>query len=309
MTKRFRIGFRVLLALIISAAVATAIYFYYLRPRYTEPGQLIALLPKSDAVLFYADVQALRTAGFLKSLEDAKSVQEPDYRRFVSETGFDYERDLDAIAVASVPNQVFAVLRGRFDWKRLDAYAKEQGGSCRGSYCQVANPKSGRWLSFFPIRSNVMAAAASPDTNAAYTLLPRRGAPAFIAPDYPAWIQVPKRVIDNPDALPAPLQVFLRSLAPASEVTFGIERAPDRPENGFLVRMMAQYTSDKDARNVSEHLTRLTKLLGSFASKDRQAASNESLGEVLRSAAFVAGDRQVKGQWHLSRAFLDSLLK
>ena len=297
------------LALAISAAVATAIYFYYLRPRYTEPGELVALLPKSDAVLFYADVPTLRAAGILKNLEGAKSVQEPDYRRFISETGFDYERDLDAIAVASVPNQVFAVLRGRFDWKRLDAYAKEQGGSCRGSYCQVANPKSGRWLSFFPIRSNVMAMAASPDTNAAYSLLPRRGAPGFIAPGYPAWVQVPKRVIDNPDALPAALQVFVRSLAPASEVTFGIERAADHPENGFRVRMMAQYSSERDAQNVSEHLTRLTKLLGSLAGKGRQDTPDQGVHELLASTAFVAGNRQVKGQCHLSRSFLDSVLQ
>jgi hypothetical protein len=308
-TKKFALSLRVLIALAISAAIAAGVYFYYLRPQYKHASELVGLLPRSDAVLFYADVEALRAGGILKSLEGAKSVQEADYQHFVERTGFDYERDLDAIAVASVPNQLFAVLRGHFDWKRLSEYAKQQGGSCRGTYCQVPNPKSGRWLSFFPIRPNVMAVAASADTNAAYSLLPRRGAPAFIAPSYPAWIQVPKRVIDNPDALPAAAQVFVRSLSPASEATFGIEGAPDRPKDGFLVRMMAQYSSEKEAQNVSEHLTRLTRLLGALASKDKQNKADAGVGELLRSAAFVAGDKQVKGQWHLSRAFLDSILQ
>jgi hypothetical protein len=313
-TKKFRIGFRVLLATALTAAIAAGIYFYYLRPQYTEPGQLVSLLPRSDAVLFYANVQMLRTTGVLSSLEGAKSAQEPDYRRFVSKTGFAYERDLDAIAVASVPNQIFAVLLGRFDWKRLNEYAAKEGGTCRGSYCQVQNPKSGRCLSFFPIRSNLMAVAVSRDTNAAYALLPRRGAPAFAAPNYPAWVQIPKRVLDNPDSLPPAAQVFMRTLAPASEATFGVESAPDRPQNGFLVRMMAQYDSDKDAQNVSEHLTRVTRLLGSFASrsepsKDGSAPADQGLRDLLASAAFIAGNRQVKGEWHISRSFLNSVLQ
>lgn len=250
----------------------------------------------------------LRVAGVLSSLEGAKSVQEPDYQRFVSETGFAYERDLDAVAVASLPNQIFAVLRGRFDWKRLNAYAVKQGGTCRGSYCQVANPKSGRWLSFFPIRANLMAVAVSPDTNAAYSLLPRRGAPAFLAPPYPAWVQVPRRILDNPESLPPAAQVFVRALSPASEVTFGVERAPDRPQTGILVRMMAQYDSDKEAQAISEHLSQLTRLLGSLASKGGPATADQGLRDLLASAAFIAGDRQVKGEWRLSRSFLDSVL-
>jgi hypothetical protein len=313
-TKRFRIAFRVVLALALTAAIAAGIYFYYLRPQYTEPGQLVGLLPRSDAVLFYADVGMLRASGVLSSLEGAKGVQEPDYRSFVSETGFAYERDLDAVAVASVPDQIFAVLRGRFDWKRLRAYAVKEGGTCRGSYCQVTNPKSGRWLSFFPIRSNLMAVAVSPDTNAAYSLLPRRGAPAFIAPSYPAWVLVPKRLLDNPDSLPPAAQVFMRALSPASEVTFGVESGSDRPQSGFLVRMMALYNSDKEAQSVSEHLSRLTRLLGSLASqsgasKNAPAPPDQGLHELLESVTFHAGNRQVKGEWHLSKSFLDSLLQ
>jgi hypothetical protein len=154
-----------------------------------------------------------------------------------------------------------------------------------------------------------MAVAASADTNAAYSLLPRRGAPIFVAPTYPAWIQIPKRVIDHPDALPAAAQVFVRSLSPASEVTFGIESASDRPHDGFLVRMMARYTSDREAQNVSEHLTRLTRMLGALASKDQKNTGNHGIRELLTSAAFVAGDKQVKGQWHVSSRFLDSVLE
>jgi hypothetical protein len=73
--------------------------------------------------------------------------------------------------------------------------------------------------------------------------------------------------------------------------------------------MMAQYSSEKEAQNVSEHLTRLTRLLGALASKDKQNKADTGVSELLRTAAFVAGDKQVKGQWHLSRTFLDSVLQ
>jgi hypothetical protein len=243
-----------------------------------------------------------------------KTAQDSDYRSFVSGTGFDYERDLDAIAVASIPNQIFAVLRGRFEWNRLRAYATAQGGSCRDTYCQVSNPKSGRWFSFFPIRSDVMAVAVSPDTNAAYTLLPRHGAPAFIAPDYPAWVQVPRRILDDPAEMPPALQVFARALSPASHVTFGVEKSAGTDQSGFLVRMLAQYESDKEAALVSENLTRLTRLLGALGSqgavsKTPKDPADQGMRELLSSAAFIAGDRQVKGEWRVPGSFLNSILK
>lgn len=312
--RRFRFGLRILSALAITAGVAAAIYWYYFRPQYRTAAELAGLLPRSDAVLFYANVDLLRQAGILRALEGAKTIQDSDYRSFVSGTGFDYERDLDAIAVASIPNQVFAVLRGRFDWKRLRAYATAEGGSCRGTYCQVSNPKSGRWFSFFPIRSDVMAVAVSPDTNAAYTLLPRRGAPAFIAPDYPAWIQVPRRILDNPNDMPPAAQVFARALSPASQVTFGVERPVGGSQSGFLVRMLAHYDSDKEATLVAENLTRLTRLLGRLGPqgappKTLADPADQGVHELLSSATFIAGDGQVKGEWRIPGSLLDSILK
>jgi hypothetical protein len=289
--------------------VAAALYYFYLRPQYKTPDEMVRLLPRADAVLFYADLGTLRAAGVLASIQGSKTVQEPDYQQFVSETGLAYDRDLDAVAAASLPNQLFAVLRGRFDWKHLNAYALKQGGRCRDNYCQVASKNTGRWLSFFPIRKDLMALAISSDPNAAYTLLPTSGAPPVSTPLYPVWAQLPKRLLDHPESVPPAAQVFLQALSSASEVTFGVERAPDASESGFLVRMQAQFASDREASAVSEHLTRLTKLLGAVSSKNASDPANQKLHEALTSAVFLASNRQVKGEWHVSRQLFDSLLE
>jgi hypothetical protein len=54
-----------------------------------------------------------------------------DYAQFIQSTGFDYERDLDRLAVAinrqSGTDLIFAVGEGRFDRKRIEAYAARFG--------------------------------------------------------------------------------------------------------------------------------------------------------------------------------------
>jgi hypothetical protein len=298
----------VALAVVLIAGLVATLYIY-LRPRYDTADKLVSLLPKSDAAVFYADIKTLRTAGILQSLKGAKGTQEPDYLRFVSETGFAFDRDLDAIAVASVPNQLFGVLRGRFDWPRLSRYATRNGGSCHNAYCQVPASKAGRWISFFPIHSNVMGIAVSSDPSAAYTLLPRRGAPVVPCPDYPAWAQLPQRILDKPDDLQPGVQVFARALSSASEVTLGIDGAGHEPSGGpFVVRLVARCDSEAQANAVREHLTQLTRMIGRLDSRG-VTTSEAGLGTLLASGSFRTVNRQVEGAWQLPAALIDSLLR
>jgi hypothetical protein len=294
-------------AVVLIAVVVTALYFY-LRPRYDTADKLVSLLPRSDAAVFYADIRTLRTAGILRSLEGAKGTQEPDYLRFVSETGFAYDRDLDAIAIASVPNQLFGVLRGRFDWPRLGQYATRNAGSCHNAYCQVPASKSGRWISFFPIRANVMGIAVSSDPSAAYALLPRRGAPVLASPDYPAWVQLPQRILAKPDVLPPALQVFSRALSSASEVTLAIDGAGQESGGGpFVIRLFAGCDSEARANAVREHLSQLTGMLGRLESRGVKT-SEPGVGTLLASGTFRTVNRQVEGAWRVPAALIDSLL-
>ena len=76
--------------------------------------------------------------------------------------------------------------------------------------------------------------------------------------------------------------------------------------------MMALIDSDKEAQAISEHLSRLTRLLGSLASKAElpkaRRLRRSGLARTAGERTFHAGNRQVKGEWHLSKSFLDSLL-
>lgn len=92
----------------------------------------------------YANVADLRTLqntplAALLGLAAPGPVEDREYRQFVRDTGFDYTRDVDEVAVAFWPanllqtsgtigqNRVLAVADGRFDLKKIKAYALRTG--------------------------------------------------------------------------------------------------------------------------------------------------------------------------------------
>ena len=92
----------------------------------------------------YIDVAALRklqTSPFaaILGLAGAGPAEDKEYAKFVSDTGFDYTRDLNAVAIALWPtglessskstdeNRVLAVAEGRFDQQKIKAYALRTG--------------------------------------------------------------------------------------------------------------------------------------------------------------------------------------
>jgi hypothetical protein len=128
---------------------AVGVYFY----RHHGPlpsansGQapdLLSLLPADAPVVAYADVATLRG---LKSSPLAAALgltlpgpqQDVGYTDFVRDTGFDYARDLDRVAIAVWPNNLgtpgerppsgrsLAIADGRFDQQKIAAYALRSG--------------------------------------------------------------------------------------------------------------------------------------------------------------------------------------
>ena len=96
-----------------------------------DAAHLVALLPSEKATVVYIDTGLLRQSGLLDLVAGSKAIEEPDYRKFVDQTGFDYRRDLDAVAAAFVDNHVYITLRGRFQWKQLNGYATIYAGKWR----------------------------------------------------------------------------------------------------------------------------------------------------------------------------------
>jgi hypothetical protein len=144
-------------ALVCLAGLAGAIYFHRLRqPLPSSNGapapDILTLLPTDAPAIAYIDVSALRklqnsplsallalTSGSHDGRQ-ARDSHDREYARFVRGTGFDYTRDLDQVALAFWPNDLararnaaggnpaLAIADGRFDQRKIIAYAARLGG-------------------------------------------------------------------------------------------------------------------------------------------------------------------------------------
>ena len=101
---------------------------------------LLGLLPRDDATIFFANLAVLRQHGYLRLLEGAKPRQENEYKQFVNETNFDYTKDLNAVAGAINDRQLLFALRGNFRWSNIRAYAVAHGGRCRALAARYSLP-------------------------------------------------------------------------------------------------------------------------------------------------------------------------
>src|ERR1700722_18761571 len=104
------------------------------------PPEPARLLPGADAFL-YANFGWARK---LSSTPFPRASHDPEYEKFIEETGFDFERDLDSVAFAvhypangpgggtggAAPEPRFSeVLEGKFDGARLGAYLRKTARS------------------------------------------------------------------------------------------------------------------------------------------------------------------------------------
>jgi hypothetical protein len=137
---RIRRTLPIALAVVVVAAAVTLT----VELRKDAPPEPARLLPGADAFL-YADFGWARRANGGRPLFPASSVShDPEYERFIQDTGFDFERDLDAAAFAvhypqnwpgggtggAAPEPRFSeVFTGRFDGSRCIAYLKKTAKS------------------------------------------------------------------------------------------------------------------------------------------------------------------------------------
>lgn len=131
---RIRRAFPIALAVVIVAASVTVA----VELRKNAPPEPARLLPGADGFL-YANF------GWVRKVSDKPLPpvsHDPEYERFIQETGFEFERDLDAVAFAvhypaklggytgAGPEPRFSeVFIGKFDGQRLAAYLKKAAQS------------------------------------------------------------------------------------------------------------------------------------------------------------------------------------
>src|SRR6266446_6790348 len=158
---------RLLIGLVAPIAVGAIAMFVYLGTQDLAPEMALARLPSDDAAVLSIDFAALRRGGIFEMLSGPVVEEEPEYKTFVEKTAFDYRCDLDHAFISFHSSGVYFLVRGRFDWKRLQDYAREQGGGYSNGLCRMPGSVPERKISFFPIHTSLMAMAVSTNESAA----------------------------------------------------------------------------------------------------------------------------------------------
>jgi len=277
---------------------------YWLRVRGgTKPIDLVSYLPTSDAVVVYIDVDAIRRSGILNMVAGSKAAEELEYEQFVGRTLFDYRQDLDAVAAAFKDGQVFLVARGRFHWKNLMDYVVKQGGTCHNGFCTVDSSKPHRRISFYPLKSDLLAMGVSQDDYAAYQVTRKSGNLGVATPNQPVWIVVPAVTLKNTESLPAGTRAYASALRNADEIVFSIGPKQDRLD-------LALKVTAKDAVSASALLVDLentTNALRKLIAREHLKPDPADLSSLLTAGTFHREDRRVFGEWPVPRAFVDAL--
>lgn len=172
---------------IVAAAVALgAIVFYgYRRWGGSENearNELLAQLPVDASAVLFIDLDVLRESPFLAELYKwaPQPKADPEYAQFLESTGFNYERDLNVLGVATLKRgqdtTFFAVAEGQFDRKKISTYATQTGTRENDSGREIFSvPLAGtaRRVSFTFLRSDRI--ALTNDANRDSSLSPPHG--------------------------------------------------------------------------------------------------------------------------------------
>jgi hypothetical protein len=165
-----------LLAVTILLLAAAAFYAYERRKPNSADArdEALALMPAEASAVLYSDFSQLRQSPFAaKFYSWAPQPQvDADYAEFQRDTGFNYERDLNSLAVAILKRgqatTVFAIADGDFDRNKITAYAaragthQNRGG--REIYSVSANGSAAK-LSFTFLRIDRIAFTNDADLN------------------------------------------------------------------------------------------------------------------------------------------------
>lgn len=274
-------------------AGAVVLYLLLVAPRRArDPQRLLTCFPAGGYTTLYIDVQTLREAGVLDQLAGAAGAEEPDYRAFVAATGFNYRRDLDAVAVYFAPDARLIVARGRFDRTKLAAYAKAGGGRCAGQLCTVEGSAPDRQISWTPLDGDLLGIAVAPDPLAA-TLIGKASRAPEPLPPAPVWLTLPGAALEDREGLPAGFSALLSSLNGASRATFAVNGS----DQGFEIRLVAPFDDRLRAEASVKRLREATEALKTLMARAGTPLKKGSLAETLTLGSFMADGTRVQGKW------------
>ncbi|MGH7936823.1 MAG: hypothetical protein ACREF8_07420 [Chthoniobacterales bacterium] len=122
------IGIAVLLC-----GIVFCVHRYWIDDEGARREKMLSTMPSAANVVFFADTSQLRQTPFIAQLFAwaPKPQVDAEYAKFLRDTGFDYERDLDRIAIGITKRgqdtTFFAVAEGRFDRRKINTYTSQFG--------------------------------------------------------------------------------------------------------------------------------------------------------------------------------------
>ena len=177
-------GKRALIVVAVLCLIGAGVAFYFIhgfgKNPVLAPGappDLFSFVPADAPLIVYGDVAAVKASPAFANgsvLFNPGVAEDPIYRDFVNQTGFDYSRDLDRFVLAIWPNEetsstvlaervrLIAVADGRFDHEKIDAYARKVGkASGDGGRVIYETPSAlpGKGISFTFLAANRIAFA------------------------------------------------------------------------------------------------------------------------------------------------------
>ena len=153
----------------LAAFLSAAIFFGYRKwgvQNGSARSETLALMPTDASAVLFVDFSELRKAPFFAQLYAwaPKPQVDADYAQFVKDSGFDYERDLDRVAIAlekrGQDSALFAILDGKFDRQKISAYALKDGSAVKTGAREIFSvPVSGtaKKISFAFLRNDRIA--------------------------------------------------------------------------------------------------------------------------------------------------------
>jgi hypothetical protein len=281
------------IALLSAAIVGTVILAYELRVHVFRADhsfpELIELAPAHPTFIAYIDLAELRKEpliGHLAALAEPV-IADPDYEQFISSTGFDYQRDLDQVAIAATADGKLVIADGRFDRKKIEEYALRSGTVERRDGHTIYVMKSkipGRDISLTFLGAHRIVLGEGGDFMG-YLTSPR-------APLDPAMRQRLSRVAGSPAFAGWKIPDSLRQAAgrtgtftvPALQSLRGIDLAIKPEAQQLLISVEGECDDAPQAQNLSASLNFLRTILpaGLAGTKMRGQMSAENAALVAR---------------------------
>ncbi len=289
--------------MLLLVALAAGYYWYSNRPL-GGAREMVACLPQGAETVVSLDVDGVRRSGLLDVVAGSRNAEDAEYKAFIAGTGFDYRRDLERAAGAFRSGDAFFVLTGRFDWAKLRAYTKAQGGNCRDDgFCRLHSTQSGRWTSFYQLRPKAMALAFSSNEFAALDIAVRAAGGAIEEiPTAPVWARIQPSAVASTKVLSG-AQSFASPLAAAQDILLLFE-----PSGSDLqLKLDVRCPSDAVASDLLVKLEGATNMLRKMIEREHQKPNPGDLSGLLTSGSFQREGSRLRGVWPVKRELIESL--